>query len=101
MDRWYLRSYKDGDAHYGHAGGDIDDDGMVTARCGLTFRPQQQLFGAGPAFVRPPVDALQACPGCRAAQSTAGTDREPDPDGSAVLGLIETLNSPRKKRNRT
>ncbi|MGH3522759.1 MAG: hypothetical protein ACRDU4_07995 [Mycobacterium sp.] len=95
MDRWYLRSYKDGDAHYGQAS-DIDD-GMVTARCGLTFRPQQQLFGAGPAFVRPPVDAPRACPGCRAAQPTAGTDREPDPDGSAVLSLIETLQSPRKK----
>ena len=89
-EKWYLRSYTDGDAHHCDQ---INDDGTVTARCGLAFLPERRLFGEGPAVVRPPVDPIQACPECR----TAGTKTE-DPDGVAVRGLIETLSSPRSRR---
>jgi hypothetical protein len=84
LDRWYLRSFKDGEAHYGR----INEDAMVTARCGLTFVPQPRLFGKGPAFARPPVDPLQACPKCRTTATHADTD------GAEVQGLIEILSSP-------
>ncbi len=50
MDKWYLRSDKDGDAHYGQATG--TNGGMVvTARCGLMFRPLRELFGDGAVVV--------------------------------------------------
>lgn len=130
MERWFLGSYDVGDAHFGR----LDEDGIVAARCGLRFVPQQRLFGQGAAFVQPPLDPLQACPVCRAEvpveisaysspavtehkstepipQSTADQDTpitqeaesaegeidRPDPDGAAVLGLIDTMTSPRKK----
>jgi hypothetical protein len=64
-EKWYLRSQNDGDAHHCDR---VNDDGTVTARCGLTFLPERRLFGEGPAVVRPPVDPIQACPQCRAAE---------------------------------
>jgi hypothetical protein len=45
--------------------------------------------------VRPPVDPIQACPQCRAAEKKTN-----DPDGVAVQSLIETLSSPRSPRPR-
>ncbi|MFY9808275.1 MAG: hypothetical protein WAK86_13540 [Pseudonocardiaceae bacterium] len=91
-EKWYLRSTdnSDGDAHHCDR---VNDDGTVTARCGLTFLPERRLFGDGPAVVRPPVDPIQGCPQCRA----AGEQTE-DPDGVAVRGLIEALSSPRSPR---
>lgn len=89
-EKWYLRSYKDGDAHYCDG---VNEDDTVTARCGRTFLPETQLFGEGPAVVRPPVDPLQACPKCVAEGNTT------DPDGAAVRGLIDALSSPRSQRS--
>jgi hypothetical protein len=73
LEKWYLRSYKDGDAHCGP----MNQDGTVTGRCGLTFIPERRLFGEGPAFVRPPVDPLQACPSCAAAEPKADPAARP------------------------
>ena len=89
-EKWYLRSLNDGDAHHCDR---VNDDGTVTARCGLTFLPERRLFGEGPAVVRPPVDPIQACPQCRAAG-----EKTADPDGVAVQSLIATLSSPRSQR---
>ncbi|MGH3548902.1 MAG: hypothetical protein ACRDQU_12490 [Pseudonocardiaceae bacterium] len=105
MDRWYARSPKEGDTHYGYSADyviedstDPHDDGIVvTARCGVMFRPQRPLFDDNPLFGRDSVDPLQACPRCRAAGLAPTCD--PDPDGAAVRDLIETLNSsPMRKK---
>ncbi|MGH3549874.1 MAG: hypothetical protein ACRDQU_17545 [Pseudonocardiaceae bacterium] len=58
LEQWYLRSYTDGDTHYGKTA----VDGMMTARCGLTFAPLQQLFSDGPVVVLAPVNPWRACP---------------------------------------
>lgn len=94
-EKWYLRSHDgQGDAHRGH----LSNDDTVTALCGATFRPVSRLFGKGPAFLRPPVDPVQACPACR---STYGEiSRSDDADGAAVLGLIDTLSSPGSNKHR-
>ncbi|MGH3796018.1 MAG: hypothetical protein ACRDS0_38670 [Pseudonocardiaceae bacterium] len=89
-EKWYPRSYKDGDTHLGRPTG----PGTVTARCGLVFTPLHALFDDGPVFGGAPA-GCQACPRCRAAQRAPQSD--PDPDGAAVLDLIETLHSLRKK----
>ncbi|MGH3784291.1 MAG: hypothetical protein ACRDRO_27645 [Pseudonocardiaceae bacterium] len=102
MDRWYVRSPKDGDTHYGYIteymiedSADPNDGIVVTTRCGVMFRPQRPLFDDNPLFGRDSVDLLQACPKCRATQLPG--ERQPDPDGAVVAGLIETLHSPRRK----
>ncbi|MGH3546728.1 MAG: hypothetical protein ACRDQU_01085 [Pseudonocardiaceae bacterium] len=98
--KWYQRSDKDGDTHYGYIteymikdSADPNDGIVVTARCGLMFRPQRPLFDDNPLFGRDSVDALQACPTCRST-----SEQQPDTDGAAVLGLIHTLSSPPGRR---
>ncbi|PZS31475.1 MAG: hypothetical protein DLM61_08500 [Pseudonocardiales bacterium] len=81
---WYLRSAGHADAHYGRMTG----DGTVSARCGVSFRPEPPLFEQGHTVLPRPVDPVQCCPDCRAA-GEAG-----DADGAAVAGLIDTLGSP-------
>lgn len=93
MEKWYLRSYTDGDTHCGR----VSVDAMVSARCGVTFAPLPRLFGEGPAVVRPPIDPVAACPACAAAGEKT---ENADPDGVAVAGLVETLSSPRSPRKR-
>jgi hypothetical protein len=85
---WYLRSAGHADAHYGRMNG----DGTVSARCGVSFRPELQLFEQDHAFLRRPVDPVQCCPDCRAAGEGW------DADGAAVAGLIDTLGSLRSRR---
>ncbi|MGH3783365.1 MAG: hypothetical protein ACRDR6_17150 [Pseudonocardiaceae bacterium] len=85
---WYLRSAGHADAHYGRMTG----DGTVSARCGVSFRPESPLFGEGHAVLPRPVDPVQCCPNCRAA-GEAG-----DADGAAVAGLIDTLGASRSRR---
>lgn len=87
--QWYVRSAGHADAHYGRLTG----EGTVSARCGLTLRPQPHLFNRGPAVLQPPIDAARCCPRCRCADT-----REQDADGAAVAGLIDTLGSRRHGR---
>lgn len=79
---WYVRSAGHTDAHYGL----LEDDCMTTARCGVRFRPQQQLFGDGPLSLHPPIDPLRCCPQCQTVDTS-----EQETDGAAVAGLIDTL----------
>jgi hypothetical protein len=70
-NRWYLRSLADQDTHHGTMGA----DGIVRARCGISFtpRPTLQVIGpppgrlvdAPPALRGHPKDPDQICPQCQ------------------------------------
>lgn len=80
--QWYVRSTGHADAHYGQMNG----EGTVSARCGLSFRPAPPgLFEEGPAVLPEPVDPVRCCSNCRAADDVG------DVDGAAVAALIDTL----------
>ena len=58
---WYLRSMKDQDTH---RAGELRDDGLVDAECGIQFRPRSLPLGKVALPGEPP-DPGQTCPTCR------------------------------------
>jgi hypothetical protein len=64
--RWYLRSAADRDTHRGQ----LFDDGMVMAECGLIFKPRTLVYGAKALPGEPP-DPGQVCPRCRRGEGGA------------------------------
>jgi hypothetical protein len=58
---WYLRSIGDRDTHRGAV---LHPDGMVTAACGIRFRPRELVVGMTALRGEPP-DPDQVCPVCR------------------------------------
>lgn len=80
--QWYVRSAGHTDAHYGA----LVMDGMVLAVCGLSFWPQPQLFGNGPAVLAPPVNPARCCLRCVTVEQHTRHD-----DAALVADLIETL----------
>ncbi|MGH3694001.1 MAG: hypothetical protein ACRDRX_08450 [Pseudonocardiaceae bacterium] len=68
---WYLRSLGDHDTHRG----ELDQDGLVVARCGVVFTPRPtlrvagpppgELVAAGPALKGNPSDPEQVCRECQ------------------------------------
>lgn len=57
---WYLRSAGDLDTHQG----ELQADGTVLGRCGVTFRPRPLPYDRV-ALPGQPQDPLQVCPQCR------------------------------------
>jgi hypothetical protein len=60
--RWHRRSYRDGDTHWGR----LQENGYVTARCGIVFRPNEQLFSRDVAERDEVPDAIKLCGDCKA-----------------------------------
>jgi hypothetical protein len=60
---WYLRSLNEGDTH--HVSVEVLSAGVVTADCGVEFRPLV-LPSGGLALSAGPADPRQVCPVCLA-----------------------------------
>jgi hypothetical protein len=88
--RWHRRSYRDGDTHWGL----LQENGFVTARCGIVFRPNEQLFSSKTAERDVPPQPSKLCRPCKAKPVQ-------DPDADQVYDLMSAVGSGRRGKRHT